>query len=277
MRRGKLVREFPGTGPLRVEIVGEASDVSLRAHGEPKVRVELIYEVHGWGGAAEERERALLARPPLIFSNGVLRVGPEPEGISLDYVLLLPPETEVEVEVGSGDVEAFGLSKKFRVSSGSGDILLRDLAGEVRIRAGSGDIQLSRVFGALSFYTGSGDIKGEEMKGDVDLETGSGDVVLAGLEGELRIFTGSGDVQVSGTLAEETWRIRTSSGDVHLLLSEPLRAEIFLRTDFGDIFCDFPLVSEELREGRVSGRIGKMPKARVYVETSAGDIALTKC
>ncbi|MGQ9699696.1 MAG: DUF4097 family beta strand repeat-containing protein [Candidatus Bipolaricaulaceae bacterium] len=277
MRRGRLVREFPGTEPLRVEIVGGASDVSLRAHGEPKVRVELSYEVHGWGRVTEEREQALLARPPLSFSHGVLRAGPEPEGISLDYVLLLPPEAEVEVEVGSGDVEAFGLSRKLRVVSGSGDILLRDLAGEVRIRCGSGDIALSRVFGALSLRTGSGDIEGEEIKGDVDLETGSGDVVLTGLEGNLRVLTGSGDVQVGGTLAEGTWRIRTSSGDVRLVFSEPLEAEIFLRADFGDIACDFPLVSEELREGRLAGRIGKMPKARVSVETSAGDIALTKC
>lgn len=276
MRRGHLVREFPGTGPLRVEVVGGASDVSLRAHGEAKARVELSYEVHGWGSAAEEKERAFLAGPPLTFSDGVLRVGPEPEGISLNYALFLPPDAEVEVEVGSGDVTAFGLSKKLRIISGSGDNFLRDLAGEVRIRCGSGDIELTRVFGALSLRTGSGDIQGEEIKGDVDLETGSGDVVLTELEGELRVLTGSGDVRVSGTLAEETWRIRTSSGDVHLAHPEPLEAEIFLRTDFGDIHCDFPVASEGLQEGRVIGQIGKTPKARIHVETSAGDIVLAK-
>lgn len=276
MRRGSLVREFAVSERIRVEVVGGASDVSLFAHGEGKVRVEMAYEAHGWGGMAEARERALLEGPPLSFAGGVLRVGPEPEGVTMDYALWLPAEAEVEVEVGSGDVSARGLSRRLRVSTGSGDVSLRDVSGEVRIRCGSGDIELSRVFGALSFHTGSGDIEGENVKGDVDLETGSGDIALKGVEGELRILTGSGDVRVEGKLKEETWRIRTGSGDVHLELPEDTEAEILLHTDFGDIDCEFVVSAEKIREGQLVGRLGQAPRARLQVKTGTGDITISK-
>lgn len=276
MRRGKITRSFPVTGALRVEVVGGSSDVLLRSHDKAEAEVELQYEVHGWGRMAEDVEKSLLASPPLSFSDGILRVGPEPDGVSLDYRLTLPPETEVEVEVGSGDVAAEGLSKSLRLITGSGDVSLRGLSGEVRIRCGNGDIKLSRVFGAVYIRTGSGDIFGKEVKGDLDLETGSGDVALTFVEGEVRILTGSGDVKLKGDLSESTWKIRTSSGDVFLILPEDTEAEVFLRTDFGDIECEFPLDAEEIREGRLHGCIGEKPKGRIYVETATGDIFIDK-
>ena len=276
MKRGSVVREFPAGEVLRVEVVGGASDIALHAE-EGKARVEVHYTVHGWGSLAEARERELLANPPVYLLDGTLRVGPElVEGVSLDYVLFLPPEAEVEVEVGSGDVQASGFSKSVRIRTGSGDVDLTRVSGEIHVRCGSGDIRLHQVFGAVFGCTGSGDFDGRELKGHIDVETGSGDVSLRDAEGELRILTGSGDVEVEGMLTEETWRIRTGSGDVHLALAEPLEAEILLRTEFGDIDCEFSLSAEEVREGRLKGRIGEKPKARVWVETAAGDITLAK-
>lgn len=275
MRQGSLAREFPAEEVLRVEVVGGASDVSLHAE-QGKARVEIHYTVHGWGSLAEMRERELLANPPVRLQDGTLRVGPEPEGLDLDYRLFLPPEAGVEVEVGSGDVQASGFSKSVRIHTGSGDIALTRVSGEIHVRCGSGDIRLRQVFGAVFACTGSGDLNGRELKGHIDVETGSGDVSLRDTEGELRILTGSGDVEVEGVLAEEAWRIRTGSGDVHLALGEPLEAEILLHTGFGEIDCEFSLSAEEVREGRLKGRIGEKPKARLMVETATGDIALTK-
>jgi DUF4097 and DUF4098 domain-containing protein YvlB len=258
-----------------VEAVGGASDISLHA-AEGKARVEIHYTIHGFGSLAETRERELLANPPVCFLDRTLRVGPEPEGVDVDYVLFLPPEAEVEVEVGSGDVQVSGFSKSVRIRAGSGDIELTGISGEVHARCGSGDIELRQVFGAIFARTGSGDLDGQELKGHIDVETGSGDVSLKEAEGELRILTGSGDVEVEGVIADESWRIRTGSGDVHLSLVEPLEAEIFLQTEFGDIDCEFPLSAEEVQEGRLKGHIGEKPKARIWVETATGDIALTK-
>jgi|GEM_PF-2016027 len=275
MKQGSLAREFPAEEILHAEVVGGASDISLHAE-EGKARVEIHYTVHGWGNLAEMRERELLANPPVRLLDGMLRVGPEPEGVDLDYVLFLPPEVEAEVEVGSGDVQASGFSKSVRIRTGSGDIALTRVSGRIHVRCGSGDIQLHQVFGAVFACTGSGDLDGRELKGHLDVETGSGDVFIKDAEGELRILTGSGDVKVEGILTEETWRIRTGSGDVHLALAEPLEAEILLHTEFGDIDCEFSLSAEEVWEGRLRGRIGETPKARVMVETGTGDIALTK-
>ncbi len=274
MKEGSLTKEFVVSGPLRVEILGGASAVILRAHEEGKARVEMAYRAHGLGRSAQELGQAFLENPPVIFSQNVLRVGPAPEGIDLDCTLFLPPEAEVEVEVGSGDVSAQGLKERLRVRSGAGDIELQDIAGEIILRSGSGDIQLKQVFGAISVRTGSGDIHGEEVKGDVDLETGSGDINLKGIEGELRLFTGSGDIKIEGELSEGSWRIQTGSGDVCLVLPGEVEAELTLQTDFGDISCDFPVTAKEAKEGRLTGQLGKTPKARIFVKTDTGDITI---
>lgn len=169
---------------LRVEVLGGASDVLLRTHGERKARVEVRYTIRGWGSLAEAAERKLRENPPVRYVQGMLCVGPEPEGVALDYTLHLPAEAEIEVEVGSGDVAARGFSKRVRIVTGFGDVALAEIAGEVRVRCGSGDIQLNQVFGALSIRTGSGDVQGQGVKGDLDLETGSGDIALSDLEKE---------------------------------------------------------------------------------------------
>lgn len=274
MKRGTILREFMTPEKLRVEIVGGSSDVSLRAHAERKVRMEIAYVVYGWGRGAEAREHELLSDPPLALRDEILRVGPEPEGVALDYTLFLPPEAEVEVEVGSGDVSAHGLAKTLRVTTGSGDVVLREVSGEVRVRCGSGDVELKRVFAALSICTGSGDITAHDIKGDLDLETGSGDVRLTEVQAELRISAGSGDVWVAGGLEEETWKIRTGSGDVDLRLPEGINAELLLRTELGDIACAFPVSAGEIGQNRVIGHVGQSPKARILVETGSGDINL---
>lgn len=276
MKRGLLRREFEAPEKTRVEVLDGSSDVVLRAHEERKIVVEMSYEVHSWGRSAEERERELLANPPVSLADGVLRVGPAPADIVLDYTLLLPPEAEVEVEVGSGDVSSQGLSKFLRINTGSGDVSLYKISGTTQIRCGRGDIDFAEVFGALFARTGSGDINGQNFKGNLDLETGSGDVKLSEVEGELRILTGSGDVWIQGRLEEETWRIRTGSGDVSLRLPESTNAELRLHTKFGDIECDFSLEAKAMGEGRLVARLGSSPKALIFVETESGDIELTK-
>ncbi len=276
MRHGVLRREFEARGTLRVEVIDRAGDVDLRAHEERKVVVEMVYELRGWGRSAEERERELAANPPVTFTNGILRVGPAPEGLAMDYTLFLPPEAAVEVEVEAGDVTAQGLANTLRISTGSGDVSLRGISGTTNVLCGNGDVNLQEVFGAISIRTGSGDIAGQNVKGALDLETGSGDVNLTDVEGELRIFTESGDVRVEGRLEEETWRIRTGSGDVILGLPEGTNAELLLRTKFGDVECDLPLEAQERGEGHLVGRLGATPKARILVETESGDIQLTQ-
>ncbi|MGC8963680.1 MAG: DUF4097 family beta strand repeat-containing protein [Candidatus Bipolaricaulaceae bacterium] len=274
MRRGKIVREFPAPLGLRLELTGDASDVVLLGTSEPKVQVVIHYRIPAWGTLAEEWEKALSRRPPLEFKDNVLRIGPEPEGIELDYEIILPNESAVEIRLGSGDISVQNFSGKLSVTTGSGDFWAQKLSGEFRLQTGSGDINLSQAFGAFTLRTGSGDVDGEEVKGSMDLETGSGDIELADFLGDLRLRTGSGDVEVKGEILEETWEIRTGSGDVFLALPKDSEMEVVLRSEFGDIACDFPLQAQGFCEGLVQGRVGASPKAKIHVVAEAGDIVL---
>lgn len=83
-------------------------------------------------------------------------------------------------------------------------------------------------------------------------------------------------MKIEGELKEETWRIFTGSGDVNIELPEGVQAVLDLHTEFGEITCDFPVSTEEEKKGRLRGRLGEVPRARIQVETGTGDISLSR-
>lgn len=272
MRWGTIEKEFSAPPKLRVELTGGSSDVRLCGTAEPKIRVVLHYHIHAWGPLAGALERKLTESPPCELTDDVLRLGPEPEGVSLDYELVLPNESTVEIKLGSGDLSVCEFSGKFSVATSSGDFWGQKITGEFNLRSGSGDIDLSQAFGSIKILTGSGDVDGANVKGKVDAETGSGDIDFVGFLGDLRLVTGSGDVEVEGELDEETWEIRTGSGDVDLILPKDAKMELLLETDSGDVYCDFPC--QKAWEGFFRGTVGVNPKAKIRITTGSGDISL---
>ncbi|MEU6717642.1 hypothetical protein ABZ897_39770 [Nonomuraea sp. NPDC046802] len=85
----------------------------------------------------------------------------QPEGpiCQADYMLFLPPETDVDASTTVGDLNIDGMF------------------GDVRLTSVSGTINAVRVSGDLWARSGSGLIQANLLKGDrADLEIGSGDV-----------------------------------------------------------------------------------------------------
>ena len=115
----------------------------------------------------------------------------------LDIRASVPAGLPVELDVGSGDVDATGVAA-LKVDTGSGDIKGRDIKGPVSAKAGSGDITFDRI-GALKVVSiGSGDFRARQVGGPVEVGVvGSGDLELSDVAGPVKIDTvGSGDVDV---------------------------------------------------------------------------------
>lgn len=113
----------------------------------------------------------------------------------------------IDVEIGSGRVEASGLTlsgdSRFETNSGRMDLDLELLAADLSLRAGSGDVRLALPAGSgfeLSAEAGSGDvdttfpitITGTTGRGSDDLLEGS----VGGGGPLVMIRTGSGDIDV---------------------------------------------------------------------------------
>ncbi len=184
-------------------------------------------------------------------AGGVTISGADCQGVSwrcgIDYVVRVPDTTAVTVrggsgdvvlggalgaidlEVGSGDVEADGLSSSdVLLHTGSGDVEvgLDSRAAKVNVRTGSGDmdLRLDSDTGSVVLEAGSGDINVElpSAPDSLDVQTGSGDVSIDAPDADqfrLDVETGSGDKDVnvtSSNTAEQLIKVRTGSGDVEI-------------------------------------------------------------
>jgi hypothetical protein len=127
---------------------------------------------------------------------------------SVSYVVHVPRATSVDLQTGSGDVHARGISQPLRIQVGSGDVAGSSLtAPTVVVRTGSGDVTLGFLAAPTSVdaHTGSGDLfVGLPRSGApyrIDESTGSGDYVdkvdtSQSSAHTLTLDTGSGDLEV---------------------------------------------------------------------------------
>ncbi|MFC4112593.1 DUF4097 domain-containing protein [Nonomuraea zeae] len=79
-----------------------------------------------------------------------------------EYVVMVPPETDIEASVTRGDLGVGDLFGDVRLTSVSGSVMVRDVAGSVWARSGSGNVKAEGLRG-----------------GAADVEVGAGDVDLS--------------------------------------------------------------------------------------------------
>jgi len=181
----------------KVVIQAESSDFLIRGSGRSDVLVSRELKWHA------DRPRSVES-----VAAGVLTITPiDCEGLGtceIDYTIDVPADTEVEVQVNSGDIETLGLTLLQTLRSSSGDIEARNSSGELDVTSNSGDIKvLADEPGRISASASSGDIEILLPQGEYDVTAGagSGDVtldVLRDSEARYRVSasTNSGDITI---------------------------------------------------------------------------------
>jgi Putative adhesin len=277
---GGFRRTLPVTGPVDLQVHTGSGDIVARTG--PPGTVSVVARVHASGSifsSAEDRVRAVEQRPPIVQRGGAIAIErPDVENVAIDYELVVPADTRLRAETGSGDVHVRGVRRGVDADTGSGDIELSDVGGGARADTGSGDVRGDRVAAPIDVDTGSGDVRlGLAGPGSVRANTGSGNVVIRGAIGALSIDTGSGDVFAEGH-ARSGWDVHTSSGDVRLHLGPQTSYDLDVDTGSGDIDVGRP-VHTTVR-GRVDsssdhlrGRVGSGGPL-IRVETGSGDVAI---
>lgn len=235
------VRPFTGN---TISLGVSSNDVDV-VGGAPDGTIEVTRRFEwGLGGTKPE--------PNETWDDGGVAIsGADCQGVSwrcgVDYIVRVPDDTAVELrggsgdvvlggalgavdlEVGSGDIEADGLSSAdvlLQTGSGDVDLGLDSRATKVDVRTGSGDMDLSldSDTAAVLLRAGSGDIDVElpSAPDSLDIETGSGDVSIDAPDADqfrLDVDTGSGDQDVdvpSSATADQLIKVRTGSGDVEI-------------------------------------------------------------
>jgi len=195
------------------------------------------------------------ADPPVELENGRLRVGHIKDkayrkNVSISYEIVVPANTEVISDTGSGSQKVSGIAAPVDADTGSGSITLTDIGGPVTARSGSGGIKADRVAGGFEAHTGSGSITlTQTAPGDVEATTGSGSIDLQGVVGALRAKAGSGRIVIQGSQAGD-WNVGTGSGSIRVDLPDDAAFSLDAESSSGGITVDHPVTVQ----GKISKR-----------------------
>ena len=130
----------------------------------------------------DKQARELSANPPIEQKPDVIRVGKELStlnGVSVDYTIELPRNSEVSTSVASGSQT------------------ISDLQGPVKIDSASGSIVVSKIDRSVQVNTASGSISVQDLGDDFHANTASGSVSATNVKGDVRIHAISGSMNVS--------------------------------------------------------------------------------
>jgi hypothetical protein len=294
---GHFDRTLTVTGPVELTVQTGSGTITVRRGDSSKVEIHGMIRASSWklGGDIEARIHEIEANPPIEQSGNTIRVGhfndrDREHNISISYELIVPAESKLRAESGSGDQTVDGISGPVDASSGSGNLHLANIGGEARVRTGSGEIDLNSIgggvhasagsgsihaigiAGGLNASSGSGDIKLEQTAaGDVEISTGSGNIELKGANGAVKATTGSGSIQAQGQPTGE-WRLRSGAGNVTAELPKEAAFDLVARSSSGNIETSHEMtlqgtISQHELHGKVHGG-----GVLVDVSTSSGTI-----
>ena len=209
--RGMFERTLTVNGPVDLSVRTGSGNIQIRtAAGD---RVQIVGRVSAGstrdGLDAAERVRRVEAAPPISQAGNVIRIGdtqddPVYRTVSISYELVVPANTRINAQTGSGNQSIGSVDGSVRAQTGSGSIRIERTGGSLQAQTGSGNIQADSVGGEVRAQTGSGSVDVRQVaKADVSVQTGSGRVTLslpADAGYTLDAQTGSGAISTSQPL-----------------------------------------------------------------------------
>jgi Toastrack DUF4097 len=294
--RGNFSRTLELNGSARLYLTNGSGSVRISQGSPGQARVQ--GELTVWpflSGNPRQRVAELSQNPPIRQEGRLIRIGLQPyasRGIRIDYVIELPPDSEVHSVIGSGDFHADGLAGPVQASTGSGNIALTQIQGDVQTTAGSGNIRMNGVNGSVQANAGSGNVTLEVVGGSVRAATGSGNITLAspantaslqtgsgtihvsGASSDLRARTGSGTIEISGSPSVGAyWEFRTGTGNVQLDVPANTAFRFYAQTSAGNIHSSVPLTVLDQSSHALRAVVGQ-GSARVEVQAGTGNVIL---
>ena len=298
---GSFERTLAVTGPVELDVSTGSGHISVRAGDSSTVHINgTIKAGKSWHldeAEAERKVRYLESNPPIEQHGNFIRIGRIEDhelahNISISYDVVVPIETRLRSQIGSGSQSVEGIQGPVKAGTGSGSVKVENIGDEVRAETGSGDVQVDSVKGATHASTGSGSIRASGIgssfvastgsgsikleqtgPGDGKVETGSGSVELQNVRGALRVRTGSGDITAQGQPSGE-WSLHTGSGRILVRLPSGAAFELNAHTSSGHISTGHPItVQGTIGRGELRGKVrGGGPL--LELETGSGNVQI---
>ena len=216
---GSFERTLTVSGPVELSIRTGSGDISIRTGEGPRIQIvgRVSASSRVFGDTAAEHVKAVEAAPPIQQTGNVVTIGdtqndPKYKDVSISYDLIVPANTRIHSQTGSGDQTIGAITASVRAQTGSGDIEIERAGAELDAQTGSGDIRVSAVSGQIRAQTGSGSVDVTQVdRADIDIQTGSGSVNLRlppDAAFRLSAQTGSGSIDTTHPIDVEGKRRR---------------------------------------------------------------------
>jgi len=297
---GHFERTLQVTGNVDLEVTSGSGNITV--HQGSAGTVSVSAKIHGssgsWlfgGGNIEEKIHKIEQNPPVVQQGNTIRIGKIEDreltrNISIDYDVVVPPQTRLNSYTGSGDMTISDLQLPLTAKTGSGNITVNRISADSRVNSGSGDLRINAVKGVLNAETGSGTIHADGISGDAFVNTGSGDIdvsqsgggsvraqtgsgniKLRGIKGGLRANAGSGNIQAEGE-ATSDWRLDAGSGNITLRVPSQSSFNIDARTSSGTLRVNHSVTTQgTMAHNHIQGKVGN-GGVLLDVHTGSGDI-----
>lgn len=297
---GSFERSLNVTGPVDLDVKTGSGNIDIRTGNASTVHIRGRIRVNTrrlGEDEAERRVRALESNPPIEQDGNTIRVGHIQDSslrrhVSISYEIVVPAETRVNGNTGSGNQTIAGVRGPVRAGTGSGNLKITGVADTVRANTGSGDVEIESVRGSVYAEAGSGNIRALDISGgfvastgsgnvklrqaapgSVSVETGSGDVEVSGAESSVVLHTGSGNITANGQPSGE-WKLEAGSGNVTLRLPSTAAFDLHAHTGSGGIESDHPItVQGKVNRHELRGKV-RGGGAPLEVSTGSGNIRI---
>ena len=241
--QGTFERTLKVNGPVDLTVRTGSGSIQIRTGSGEQVQIHGRISAGSRDGIdGTERVKRVVAAPPVTQNGNVIRIGDTNDNeiyrnVSISYELVVPANTTINSQSGSGSQEIGSVDGPVRAQTGSGHIRIERTGGSLHAQTGSGSIQADSVGGEVRAQTGSGRVEVRQIaRGDVSVQTGSGSVTLslpADAAYTLNANTGSGSIstaqpltvqgrigrnQLTGTVrgGGNTITVRTGSGSIDI-------------------------------------------------------------
>lgn len=267
--------------PVTLSVVDDAGDVSIVGADVEAVEVQIVKT--GYGSTDARAEESLKGIKYEIKQNGnnisityKLDGRQTREVNTVDLVITVPTETEVEVDNGFGVVDISDLKGDVDISGDFGDTTVKNIDGALSLENSSGEIQVSNVDAGsenVRIEADFGKITLEKVNGqDVTITSSSGTLSLSNVRATDELFSSSdfGNITIeNGSAASVT--VDSNSGKV-TLTKVNIRGALVITCDFGDIALDQTMAGSYDLDSNSGGITIDGAKGSLKAQTDFGSI-----
>jgi DUF4097 and DUF4098 domain-containing protein YvlB len=310
---GRFDQTLPVSVPFKLDITTDAGEISLRAGSSNKIEVHAkLHSIDAEDDDVATRIHAIELNPPISSDakGHNIRIGHFADSdavrnVSISYEIVVPADTQLHSETGTGDQSIEGIQGPVEANSGSGKLHLWHIGKDVHARTGSGDIDMHDIHGPIQVRDGTGTIYVSDVRADtasatrlaevmslsqrtgkrvpvdfplpvpmtIQITTGSGDVDVENLEGGLQVISGSGNIRASGKPSSD-WDLDTGTGTVRVQFPEDVNLALVAHTSSGAIdYIDTVKVQGNKNPHELHGQIGT-GGPNVDLKTASGSIEI---